>query len=260
MLQSDEFDDSAASEKMRTKLLLSRAAILMGRLNYQLNNRGESSLYLKLAQKMARLAGDGPLLACALIEQARMYSRLSYNNPFPDSRRAMDLLDQAEAVIGTSEPPLVAWLRGRRALELAAKGKAVDSQRELDRVRLLPTSQGLDYGFSSSLWNDSALVSYQGVVSLQLGRNHDAATLLEKALNASRSPSSRAVNMMDLAVAYARLGETDRSCSLLGEALQLCVQKQHWARIHGIAGRRRRHLKGRTAWVRQLDEQLRQLT
>jgi hypothetical protein len=107
------------------------------------------------------------------------------------------------------------------------------------------------------------LASYEADCAIRLGRYQHGADLLEGLLASSDpAPYHRLALLRDLAVAYARQNEVERSCGSLSGAIDLAAMLQLSEQLRQLDQVRRRHL---SRWpeepaVRQLDEHFQSVT
>jgi hypothetical protein len=201
--------------------------------------------WLTLAETAARSAGDGPLLATALLERGNATGEAAHCADCL-SPAAMDLyaaaLDRAGA--GEGQCGVRADARFQLGWELAAAGNDHGALLELDAAMLEAQRAG---------WPASVVDSRVGNIHYRLGHLVDAELSLSRAVDTP--PPRRVWVLCSLAHTHLGSGEVDAAAGALEEAFLL-------TRAHGIPARLPRILAVRSLLppgraARQLDELMR---
>jgi hypothetical protein len=156
-------------------------------------------------------------------------------------------LRQALSLVSEQTPLSIrAPLLLRSAEESAYLGVEAEALDYLDRASTAVAGAGPRHHYLRPTWGrapdvDRVVTSCRGNVLQMVGRTRDAVDLLSPATT-SRFPADRPMHLTDLAAAHARQGELDRSCELLGDAVDLVVAHDLPVAARRIAGVRRRHL------------------
>jgi tetratricopeptide (TPR) repeat protein len=249
-----------ANVRSRLLSLTGETALMTGRASWLLENRGDARSCWSLALDMARDAGDQPLFASALAMQRMLHSTIPNRGRFGDTRRALAILDEAEAQLGPASSPYIrVFVLASRAEDHAAIGDAGAAYRDLDRAEsALEKATARDDGYFTQ-WDGARIAGYRGSCELALHRSDAAVPVLESAL--ARTSDSllgqRCAVITDLAAAYAQQREVERSCVLLTESLDTAERTGLSELTQRVFGARQHLGPWRDAApVRQLDERL----
>jgi len=238
----------------RTALLVAMLAVRMPRL------RGQAYGAFSLAQTAARDAEDRTYEALAVGMTSSLYSTVSGWPRRGDTKRAMELLDEAVQLTGArrSAPGrLRAVILSRRAEERAVLGDGDGAMNDLDIAETSLSHPGEDFFFG--VRGPRELGALRGNVELLLGRNRDAVATLDRTLT-DMDPSLvswRAAVLADQGAAFARMRELEQAVDRLECALQLArMAGDQEQRVRGV---RERDLASYSTEpvVRRLDDQLR---
>lgn len=190
------------------------------------------------ADELARAIGDGPLRAQALMQLARCHSGLPVRMEVTPRRSSGDgasitILDRAEHLTGTSSPGLLAEIRGRRAEENAAAGRAVAAERDLEHAAEV-TARGTREQVQADPWwchwwnlSSGHSVVWEGFnakVRILLNEPRAAEEGFERVFRSDlKSPAGKRFNQagiyLDLAEAAAAQREVDKVVDLLTKAV-----------------------------------------
>lgn len=255
-----------AEYESRLHLVAGTMSAVAGRLTFTLGNAGDANALYVAAEHHAQEAGDGPLRAYVLGQRSHLYSDLWRDGRGCIPAMAMQLLDAAHAAAADAESPwLRTWLHVRRAEEHASRGDARATHRDLERAdQLLAATGEPDRGFFAH-WSTSPqarLAGYRGNCAQLLGDSREATGVIQDALDGVDESlrSVRSTIIADLAMAYAKEGETEHAAELLGRSLDLCSDTGLVAHVQRVIGVRR-HLStcDGVPGVCHLDERIHQL-
>lgn len=255
------------TQETRLYLVAGTLAAVAGKLSFGLGNPGDAHADYVAADSYAREAGDGPLRGYVLGLRRQLYSDLWQGWPGTGSSKPLQLLNEAHAAAGGSSSPwLRMWLLASRAEEHANLGDARSAHRDLDGAdHLLGTATVADHGFFAH-WHESPaarLAAFRGNCAQMLGRTVEATATMEEALVALDPSlvSIRSSELVDLAMAYAKGNEIDRTCRLLAESLDLCSEGGLVVQVQRVIGVRQHLSQWRdTPVLREFDERLHQIT
>lgn len=250
----------AAPIARRTQGLTADAAALVGWELWLTGDRAAAEVHYAIAHDLAEAAGQDEVTGFVLVARSFIYSRLfgaSGEHPELPAR----LLEKAVAVSErTPSPHLRAFALVRRAEERAAAGDpAALVRQDVDAAQAaLSGTRSRHSGFFHYLDHERVMGTW-GTCAGLLGDPAEAARTLSQVISVM-TPSlaaERSILVTDLAAAYARMGEVEYACQLLGQSLALGHGRDA-NRIERIADVRRTLLE---RWavepsVRRLDEQL----
>jgi hypothetical protein len=240
--------------------LTAEAAALVGWELWLTGDRAAAEAHYAVAHDLAGEAGQDEITGFVLVARSFIHSRL-----FGASGEQVDLparlLEEAVAVSArTQSPHLRAFALVRRAEERAATGgPATLVRQDVDAAQAaLSGTRARHSGFFHYLDQERVMGTW-GTCAGLLGDPAEAARTLTQVI-AVMTPSlaaERSILITDLAAAYARMGEVEYACQLLGQSLSIGHDRDA-NRIERIAGVRRTLLE---RWavepsVRQLDERL----
>jgi transcriptional regulator with XRE-family HTH domain len=235
-----------------------RAALLVGHALLKLERRGDAYAQFSLAERLARDAGDGTLLALVLAIRSGMYSPISLGHRQGNTDRAIALLDEA-AVAGAQAPGRVRVLVfARRAEERAAVQDEIHALRDMATAESSLSLSDDETFFGPR--NDAEVGAIRGTCEALLGRNREAVGTLQQ--TADRMDPSlvawRSAVLADQGAAPAPLGHVDEACDKLSRALELArtaTANDHMQRIAGVRQVHLARFSGDQA-VRRLDDEL----
>jgi hypothetical protein len=143
-------------------------ALLTGALLGKLDRHGDAYSQYALAEALARDVGDSSLLATVLVKRRGL---LYWRNAC-DPRRALELLDMADAATGPSGPPLLTTvILATRAEDRATIGDETGCLRDLEAAEAaLRPSEDHFFGPRSP----AELGAYRGTSESLLGRHREA--------------------------------------------------------------------------------------
>jgi transcriptional regulator with XRE-family HTH domain len=223
-----------ANRSGRLKRQLGTMALVLGRLARHLDNRGDALSYWTTAEELGADIGDESLRAAALVDRTH----------YSSDSNALDLLEGAEKCLSPgSSAYLRAWLFTRKARILAASDMPATTYHQLESAaRALGNAKNQPSGYFIG-WSERWLASYEADCAIRLGRCQHGADLLEGLLASSDpAPYHRLALLRDLAVAYARQNEVERSCGSLSGAIDLPAMLQLSEQLRQLDQVRRRHL------------------
>lgn len=245
--------------RVRLHAIAGATAALAAWISFLLKNYGDAHGYCQLGEALAQEARDDSLRGHVLVIRSDLYAGVADGHQGGDSTKAITLLNEAEAAVGSrTQAHLRTWLLACRAESLAMVGDAVGAYRDLDVAeRSLATASPRPAGFFNP-WDPDRLAGFRGSCALALRRSDEAVAILTGALD--RTPSAfteRPAVLADLAAAHAQKGDVERACTLLSEATALARDLGHIGHVHRILATR----QGLDPWessppVRRLDEEL----
>jgi transcriptional regulator with XRE-family HTH domain len=242
--------DEITSDSLRRRLLSvsSGSAALAAWICFMLERRREARAYLDTAEPLAREIRDDDTLALILMLRADLLSAVPSGGadgfPVPARRH----LDGALALVSKRTPLSIrAPLLLRSAEEHAFVGAEGQALECLDLASAAAAGSPSRHHYLRPTWGrapdvERIMTSFRGSVLQMVGRTKDAIEILSPSTT-SRFPADRPVMLADLATAHARQGDLDRSCELLGQAIDLAVEHDLPVAARRIAGVRRRHLE-----------------
>jgi hypothetical protein len=239
-------------------------AVLAGRLSYLLDNRGDADWYCRRADALADQAGESPLRAEALVVRSDVHSGRRTNG---SATLSLDLLNEAERVIGIGGPPLLrTYIQARKAEEYAALDRGPAAHRSLDLAERALAAAGRERIGFLKVWDEARLAGYRGCVELMLGRSELAGTIRIEALEHTPADqtSQRAALSNEVANVYIRQGTIDEACQMLHRSLDLSAPVGLTERLLRARELHQRMARSRR-WaeaieVRKLDERFRSAT
>jgi hypothetical protein len=229
----------APQQRRGLQVLIALNSSLAGQLCRQLEERTNALAYWLGAEEMARAAGDGPLLAHALIEHSYLFSQEPHNNPSGDSPRALAMLAAAESAIGGTDAPwLRGWLAAKQANELSCLQDRTGTLRALDQAEsALARASGPPAGYFIPWGNRARLEGgYRGACMVRL-QDPAADRILEGAIASTdvRFKAHHGAMLLDLAVAHAQQGDVEAACHDLSTALGIADSIGKAAGTRGVA-------------------------
>lgn len=253
---------NAGSENERQlQHLTARAATIAGLASRFVGEPTMAASYLSAALGWAVEAGDSYVQALALTWSADISSAVQHGEEGPSIPFVRRQLDAAESLIDDAAPPaLVAQVLLRQAEEHAVAGDLAAALDYVERVAFVwEQGEGPDRDLYGMRWRGIMREAFRANILLLGGRPAEAVPILNGVVSAyPESASNTLAAQTDLAAAYARLGELERSVDLLRRAWPKAVNagfRDRQARIRGV---RWRDLQGwaREPLVRRLDEVL----
>lgn len=235
------------------------AAILAAWASLTLEWRTDARAYLRWAEEVARGSGDTAALALTLHLHSDLHSPIPSGGLAGNGPAARRYLDEALAVSG---PNLAASLRASLLLHSAEEHAFGGSEREalydLQAAEAAFAQIDPAYDRPHASLDAASLAGYRGSVLQMLGRPREAIEAMTPAVAPERLPRARSVALVEGAGAYGQLGELERACELLGEAVDIAEEFGLVERARRVATERRRHLGpwDREPVVRRLDERL----
>ena len=253
--------------RRRLQMITSEAAIVAGRLAFWRDDRGQAHDHLTMALELATELQEPQLIAFGLAFDADLYSGVPYLGTIGGSTNiALFKFDQAAQLDSPGWPPLLrSWIYGCRSEEHAALGRALDSDRDMEKAHSALAAASGPYGANETVIDiamldiaaaAAGLFGFEGAVAIALGRPDDAIAAFEAGLKQASSVG----RLSGLAAAYALQGEVELACRLLTEALDTAVQRGLPTRLRRVEGVRMRYLSPfePSPDVRRFDERLRQ--
>jgi hypothetical protein len=249
-----------AVEARRVQGLTAAAAALVGWELWLTGDRVAAEAHYAVAQDLAGEAGQDEVTGFVLVARSFIHSRL-FGAAGERVELPARLLEEAVAVSArTASPHLRAFALVRRAEERAATGgPAALVRQDVDAAQAALAGTRARHGGFFHYLDQERVMGTWGTCAGLLGDPAEAARTLSQVI-AVMTPSlaaERSILITDLAAAYARMGEVEYACQLLGQSLSLGHVRDA-NRIERIAGVRRTLLE---RWavessVRQLDERL----
>jgi hypothetical protein len=255
-------DNQARALRQHVYVLAAETAALAGWLSHLLDNRGDAHAHWTFARDVARQAGEGPLLAHALVATSVLYSNVRRAHDPKRSEGALTLLGAADTAAGSGSSPILrSWLLARRGEEHAVNGDAVASARAFEvaaRVRASASDPGADV---LSQWDEARLTTWRAHCLVRLGDVTEGIGLLDGVLNSMVSSRlyDRSRALIELAAAHSTRGRdgVEPACALLSSASTLAARAGLASHVERVWTVRDRLSPWRdTAEVRALDEQL----
>jgi hypothetical protein len=250
------------SIRQHVYVLTAETAALAGWLSHLLDNRGDAYTHWTFARDVARQAGEGPLLAHALVATSVLYSTVRRPHDPRRSDGALTLLDAADSAVGPGSSPILrSWLLARRGEERAVTGDAAGSARDFEeaaRVRAAAPEPGTGV---LNHWDEARLETWRAHCLVRLGDEAEGIGVLDDVL-ARMAPSrlyDRSRALIELAAAHASRGRdgVEPACTLLSTAGMLAGRAGLVSHVERIWTVRERLSPWKdTAEVRALDEQL----
>ena len=222
----------------------------------------DAAVYLEIAERLGRDAGDAEGEALALLFSSQLYSRVCpARQATGDPPRAQALLEAADRRLGRTTAPIAnAWVLMRAAEEVAGRDEAAAFRLVDEADRLMagagpPPADGM-----CCRWGMGLHVAFRGNISVLAGHPMRGIALLERAVAAlpRELVATRPMATADLGGAYAQVGEIEHACTLLGEALGQAKAASLPVPVKRVRSVRAQRLAGyeAVASVRELDEQL----
>ncbi len=255
-------EDQAPGLRQHVYVLTAETAALAGWLSHLLDNRGDAYTHWTFTRDVARQAGEGPLLAHALVATSVLYSNVRRAHDPQRSHGALTLLDAADMAAGAKSSPILrSWLLARRGEERAVnrdtRGSAHDFE-EAARVRAGAPEPGAGVLIH---WDEARLSIWRAHCLVRLGDVAEGAALLDGVL-ARMAPLrlyDRSRALIELAAAHAHRGRDgiEPACSYLSTAVGLADRAGLVSHVERIWTVREQLSPWRdTIEVRALDEQL----
>jgi hypothetical protein len=243
-------------------VLTAETAALAGWLAHLLDNRGDAYTHWTFARDVARQAGDGPLLAHALVATSVLYSNVRRTHDPRRSDAALTLLGAADTAAGVGSSPILrSWLLARRGEEHAMNGDAVASARDFDEAARVQATAAEPGAGVLRQWDEARLTTWRAHCLVRLGDVAEGIALLDDVLAGMQEPRlyDRSRALIELAAAHthrAREG-VEPACALLTTAAHLAGRAGLVSHVERIWTVRERLSPWRdTAPVQALDEQL----
>ena len=254
--------NQAPALRQHVYVLTAETAALAGWLSHLLDNRGDAHAHWTFARDVAREAGEGPMLAHALVATSVLYSNVRRVHDPKRSDGALTLLGAADVAAGPGSSPILrSWLLARRGEEHAVKGDAVASARDFeDAARVRATASERGAGILNH-WDEARLTTWRAHCLVRLGDVAEGIGMLDGVLTSMVAwrlyDRSRA--LIELAAAHATRGRdgVEPACALLSSAGTLAGRAGLVTHVERIWTVRERLSPWKdTAEVRALDEQL----
>jgi transcriptional regulator with XRE-family HTH domain len=223
--------------------LAGQTALLAGYLMFKQERYAEADAYWLVAERLGDLAGDARLRAGVLVLQGW---RWKYDNvPL-----ALELLDRADSVLGSSPDPLaaaiVSCMRGRRRAQVSRTDSSFLSLalRDVEKGQAhLSLSADTDKRFYIFESVPDEVAELHALALKDLKRPQEAAANLEALLSTidPRCLSWRSYVTASLADVRADMGAADSACELLTDALHLAVQASASGCVREVHATRHQH-------------------
>ena len=235
--------NQAPGLRQHVYVLTAETAALAGWLAHLLDNRGDAYTHWTFARDVARQAGEGPLLAHALVATSALYSNVRRAHDPKRSDAAMTLLGAADTAAGLrSSPVLRSWLLARRGEEHAVKGDAHASARDFEEAaRVQATAAEPGIGVLRH-WDEARLTTWRAHCLVRLGAVTEGIALLDGVLARMHEPRlyDRSRALVELAAAHAQRGRdgVEPACALLTAAAPLAGRagRSHTSSASGPSG------------------------
>ncbi len=250
----------SSAHTSRVQRAAAQTAIIAGWLSFNLRQFGQALSHWTLAQALAQEAGDAALHSYAVGCQTRLHSRVHRGGQSVNPRTAVNLFDRAiELTSNATNPALRSWLLVNRAEQFADLGDARSCYCDIEAAVRVIGSLGPTDDVLWSRWTIARLDGYRGNCERLLRRPAEAIVIMEDSLKHidARFPG-RALQLSDLAAAYAEKREVEEACRLLADSFATARAagfSEGLLRISEVRAAKLSDWKDAAA-VRQLDDQL----
>lgn len=256
------------NQRQRLESIAADVAIFVGSLSMLSGKSALADAHLELAKKMARQAGNEALLAQVLAKQALLdYYEQSPDQAGSDPHPRIGLLEEAQALARRHAPPIVqmaisGWLAEDKATAKDGYGADEALEQAGHALHKAQAKGPAGIGFCSSAggysgWGEGSLEGFRGTVELSLGR-HSAIDTITASLRLKKNPGSRAIGLVDLAIALIAQKEPEAACDRLSQAHTIGLARGSSTILHHVFSAR---MLMPPEWnglkcVRELDERL----
>jgi hypothetical protein len=215
----------AHSDPLRTELgaMVAEASIVASRLRSAQGDRSMALAHCAYARRLADDLRRPKLGAIARIFESNLHSEAAtLIGSAGDIVVGLRMLQEAAALGAALNPAAQARLAAEQAQAFAVLKLRRECDDALKRARAAAEHiSGDDREGLFSDWSSSRLQVYEGTCQLFLDQPKKAVVTLEQALLDSASdPNNASVNLaarVDLASAYAEVGDLRRSCTMIGD-------------------------------------------
>lgn len=251
--------DGEMLPRQRTRLvsLFGDAALLIGWLHQDLEQRADARAYFELAASLAHESADEILRARVLRCQSTLHSSVPRGGIGGHAGTALRFAEEATATLPPhANPHTRLQVLAREAVERAASRDPSLCRRLLDRAaKALSDVRAADPDRLAA----EALVSVEGLCLTLLGRASDGINTLSRAAPHVSAGRQRANVLADLARAHVLNGDPEQACARLVAALGEATPVGYAVGVRRILGVRAGFDPrwADLACVRELDERLR---
>lgn len=256
---------TSSSVQRALGVLLGETSIVASRLWSAVGNRSIALANCADARRLADNLNEPALGATARLFEGNLHSDAStLIGADGDILLGLRMLTEAAALGHHLSPAARARIAAEQAQAFAVLHLSAESQHALDQARkAVDEIDGADRVGLFSDWNPARLQVYEGTCWLFLGEPKTAVDALNKALTAMDQGNLNVAlaARVDLASAYAAVGELEEGCRLLGNAY---ADLADVGNIRGVErarrARARLQLWEQERSVRELDQRIEEIT